>query len=62
MNIIGQSIRDLKEYKGKKVFLAAYTTPEHCLFASEQYDELIVKVKDDIIQYICDDTFKEETV
>ena len=69
MNIIGKSVRDVKEYKGKKVFLAEYTTPEHCLFASNEYDELVVKIEhsyprtydgyDDIIEYICDDSFKE---
>tara|TARA_R110002153_G_scaffold67723_1_gene180241 strand:- start:852 stop:1070 length:219 start_codon:yes stop_codon:yes gene_type:complete len=71
MNIIGKSVRDLKQYKGKRVFVAAYTTPTHCLFASEQGGELIVEIKhayprtydgyDDIIHHICDDTFAEDS-
>ena len=61
MNIIGKSVWDIKEYKGNKVFVATYTTPEHCLLASDSGGELIVKIKNDIIEYICDDSFKEET-
>lgn len=71
MTVIGKSVRDLKEYKGKQVFLAEYTTPKHCLFASEAGGELYVEIAhthprtydgyDDIIQHICDDSFVEDS-
>jgi|DEB0MinimDraft_6_1074348.scaffolds.fasta_scaffold03244_8 hypothetical protein len=71
MNIIGKSVWDIKEYKGNKVFVAEYTTPEHCLLVSEQGDELVVKIRkdykgngvfDDIIESICDDSFVKEAL